>query len=108
MQNLFVLAKLLYEFFDAVFVKKRLFLRRVDTLVCKCDFKAGIKKCQLAQPRGETFKLKLRRDCENRRIGQESDQRAGGFLVLNFADDSEFSGRFCSCGSSVIAFAVAR
>ena len=108
MQNLFVLAELLDEFFDAMLVKKCLFLRRVGTLVCKCDFKAGIKKCQLAQSGGQTLELKLGRNCKNGRIGQESDQRAGGLFVLNFTDDSEFIGCFSSGESHVIDLAVAR
>src|SRR5216117_4045222 len=102
MQNLFVLAKLLYEFFDAVFVKKRLLLCRVGTLVCKCDFEAGIKKCQLAQPRSETFELKLDRNCKNGRIRQERDKRTGSLLVFYLADDSEFVGRFPFGESHVI------
>jgi len=92
MQNLFVLTELLYELFDAVFVKKCLFLRRIGALVCKRDFQAGIKKCQLAQPRSEAFELKLGCDCKNGRIRQESDKRTGGLLVFDLADDSEFVG----------------
>src|SRR5204862_6148378 len=90
MQNLFIFAQLLYEFFDAVLVKKCLFLRRVGTLVCKCDFKTRIKKCQFAQPRGQTFELKLGRNCKNGRIRQESDKGAVSLFVFVLADDSEF------------------
>src|SRR6266496_4931336 len=108
MQNLFVLAKLLYEFFDAVFVKKRLLLCRVGTLVCKCDFEAGIKKCQLAQPRSETFELKLDSNCKNGRIRQERDKRTGGLFVFDLADNSEFVGRFPFGERHVIDLAVTR
>src|SRR6266566_5815233 len=108
MQNLFVLAKLLYEFFDTVFVKKCLFLRRIGTLVRKCDFEAGIKKCQLAQPRGQTFELKLGRNCKNRRIWQESDECASSLLVFDLADNSEFVGRFSFGEGHVIDLAVTR
>src|SRR6266478_4333962 len=108
MQNLFVLAKLLYEFFDTVFVKKSFFLRRIGTLVCKCDFKTRIEKCQFAQTRSQTFELKLGRDCKNCRIWQESDECASGLLVFDLADDSEFVGRFSFGEGHVIDLAVTR
>ena len=46
MQHLFVLTELLDEFFDAVLVKKYLFLHWVDTLICERDFKTRIEKRQ--------------------------------------------------------------
>src|SRR5215469_15654333 len=59
MQDLFVLTELLYEFFDAVFVEKSFFFRRVSALICKRDFQARIEKRQFAQPSRETLELKL-------------------------------------------------
>src|SRR6266404_6535029 len=94
MQNLFVLAELLDELFDTVLAKKELLLRRIGALVCKGDFEPRIQKCQLAQSRSQALELKLGRDCENRRIGQKSDECTRGLLVFYLADDSEFVGRF--------------
>ena len=48
MQDLFVLAELFYEFFDAVFVKKSFYLCRVRALICKRDFETWIEKRQFA------------------------------------------------------------
>src|SRR5260370_27862682 len=105
---LLVSAKLLYEFFDAVFVKKCLFLSRIGTLVCKCDFKTRIEKCQFAQTCSKTFELKLGRDCKNCRIWQESDERPGSLLVFDLADDGEFVGRFPFGEGHVIDLSVTR
>src|SRR6266496_6699248 len=90
MQDLFVLPELLNKFFDAVFVEKLFYLGRVDTLICKRDFQAGIEKRQFAQPRCETLEFELRRDGENRRVRKKRDQCAGGLFVFDFADDSQF------------------
>ena len=90
MNHLFVLAELLYEFLDAVFVEKPLFLRRVGALVRERDLEAGIEKRQFAQPGCQTLELELGRDREDRRIGKERDQRAGCLFVFDFADDAEF------------------
>src|SRR6266404_7203550 len=108
MQNLFVLAELLDELFDTVLAKKELLLRRINTLVCKGDFEPRIQKRQLAQSRSQTFELKLGRDCENRRIWQESDECASSLLVFDLADDSEFVGRFPFGERHVIDLAVTR
>src|SRR5882762_242425 len=108
MQNLFIFAKLPDEFFDAIFVKKCFLLRRVDTLVRKRDFQAGIEKRQLAQTRSQAFELKFRGNCEDRRIGQKSDERTGGLFVFDLADDSEFVSRFPFGESHVIDLAVTR
>jgi len=43
MQDLFVLAELLYEFFDALFVEKLFYLGRVGTLIRKRDFQTGLR-----------------------------------------------------------------
>src|SRR6266700_1428138 len=108
MQTLFVLAELLDELFYALLVKKELLLRRIGTLVCKGDFEPRIQKCQLAQSRSQALELKLGRDCENRRIWQESDECARGLLVFYLADDSEFVGRFPFGECHVIDLAVTR
>ena len=94
MNDLFVFAELLYEFLDAVLVKKRFLLWRIAALVGQRDLEAGIQEGQLAQPRRQPLELELRRDREDRRIGQERDERAGGLLVFDFADDRELVGRF--------------
>src|SRR4029077_19096196 len=108
MQNLFVLAELLDELFDTVLVKKELLFRRIGTLVCKGYFEPRIQKCQLAQSRSQALELKLGRDCENRRIRQESDECAGSLLVFYLADDGEFVGRFPFGERHVIDLAVTR
>jgi hypothetical protein len=41
MQDLFVLAQLLYKLFDAVLIEKCLFFRRIDALVRKRDLGLG-------------------------------------------------------------------
>src|SRR6266481_8221464 len=108
MQNLFVLTELLDELFDTVLVKKELLLRRINTLVCKGDFEPRIQKRQLAQSRSQTFELKLGRDCENRRIWQESDECLGGLLVFDLTDESKFVSRFPFGEGHVIDLAVTR
>src|SRR5205823_6037277 len=108
MQNLFVLAELPDEFFDTVLVKKELLLRRIRTLVCKGDFEPRIEKCQLAQTRSQALELKLGRDCENRWIGQKSNECACGLFVFDLANDSEFVGRFPFGERHVIDLAVTR
>src|SRR4029077_8578908 len=90
MQDLFVLAELLYKFFDPVFVEKLFYLRGVGTFIRKRDFQTGIEKRQFAQPRCETLKFELRRDGENRWVRQKRDQCAGGLFVFDLADDSQF------------------
>ena len=108
MQHLFVLAELLYEFLDAVFVKEFFFLRRIDALVGKRDFETGIKKCQFAQPRCETLEFKLRRNCENRRVRKEGNQCTGGLFVFDLTDNCEFVGCLALGESHVIDLAVTR
>src|SRR5262249_14347841 len=108
MQNLFVLAELLYEFFDPVFVKKRFLFRRRTALVSEIDFNARIQERQLAQTRGQTLKLELGRDREDLRVGHEGDQRPGGLLPFDFADDFELLRRFSPGKSHVVNLAVAR
>ena len=49
--DLLVLAELLYELFDAVLVEERLFLRRIAALVGQRDFETGIQKGEFAQAR---------------------------------------------------------
>ena len=108
MNDLFVFAELFDELFDAVLVEKRFLLRRVAAFVGERDFQTGIEKRELAQPRGQPLEFKLRRDRENFGIGQERDERAGGLLVFDFADDGELVGRFAFGEGHVIDLAVAR
>ena len=108
MQHLFVLAELLYKFFDAVFVQESLLLRRVGTLIRKRDLETGIEKRQFAQPRCETLEFELCRDCENRRIRKERNQCASGLFVFDLADNAEFVRRLALGESHVIDLAVAR
>src|SRR5437870_566311 len=108
MKHLFVLAELLNEFLNPVFVEESFLFRRITTLIGEVDLEAGIQKCQLAQTRRQPFKFKFGRDREDRRIGQESDERAGGLLVFYFADDRELVGRFTLGEGHVIDLAVAR
>src|SRR5262245_33487959 len=108
MENLFVLAELLHEFFDAVFVEKGLLLHWIGALVSKCDFETGIEECQLAQTRCQALELKLSRNCEDRRVRQKRDERAGTLLVFDLADYGEFVGRFPFGESHMIDLAVAR
>src|SRR6266536_4164061 len=108
MQDLFVLAELLYKFFDAMFVEKLFYLGRVGTLIGQSDFETRIKKCQFAQTRCETLELKLGRNCEDCRIGKERDERPRSLFVFDFADDGEFVRRFALGESHVIDLAVAR
>src|SRR5262249_61136911 len=83
MQDLFVLAELPNELFNPVFVIEALLLRRIDAFISERNLQTGIQKRQLAQPRRKSFKLELRRDGENCRIGQESNERARRPLVFN-------------------------
>ena len=108
MNDLLVLAQLPDEFLNAVFVEKRLLFRRIVALVDERDFKAGIQESQFAQSRGQPLEFELGRDGENRRVGQERDQRAGVLLVFDFADDAEFLGRFAALERHVVDLAVAR
>src|SRR5438093_13543080 len=50
-QDLFVLAQLLYELFDAVFVEKFLLLHRIAALICDRDIEAEIMKSKFTQAR---------------------------------------------------------
>src|SRR4029077_18065159 len=108
MQDLFVLAELLYKFFDAVFVEKLFCLGRVGALIRKRDLQTGIEKRQFAQPRCETFEFELRRDGENRRVGKKRNQCASCLFVFDLSDDSEFVRRLALGESHMIDLAVAR
>ena len=108
MKDVFVFAQLLNEFFDSVFVKESLLFAGSPTLIGERDLQAGIEKRQLAQARRQPLKLKLRRDGENRRIGQERNQCAGDLLILEFADNGELVRRFAFGEGHVIDLAVAR
>src|SRR6202030_1902183 len=67
MQHLFVLAELLYEFFDAVFVEERFFLGRLGAFISEIDLEPGIQEGQLSEASGEPLKLKFGRNREDRR-----------------------------------------
>ena len=108
MNDLLVLAQLPDEFLDAVLVEERFLFWRIVALVGERDFEAGIQERQLAQTRGQALEFELGRDGENRRVGQERDQRAGVLLVFDFADDLELLGRFAALERHVINLAVAR
>ena len=108
MKHLFVLAELLNEFLNPVFVEESFLFRRITTLIGEVDLEAGIQKCQLAQTRRQPFKFKFGRDREDRRIGQKRDERAGGLFVFDLADDGELVGRFTLGEGHVIDLAVAR
>ena len=108
MNDLFVLAELLYEFLDAMLVNEEFFFGRITALIGQCDFKTGIQERKLAQPRREPLEFVLRRDREDRRIGKKCDERAGRFFVLEFADDIQFLRGFSALESHVINLALAR
>ncbi len=107
MNDVLVFPELLHEFLDPVLVEKDLLLRRLGPLILERDLEARIEECELAQTAGEALELKLRRDRENRRVGQESDERAGRLLVFQLADDAQFLGRFPALESHVVNLAVA-
>src|SRR5437764_5559779 len=108
MNDLLVLAQLPDEFLNAVLVKKRLFFRRIDSLIRQRDFEPGIQKCQLAQSRGQSLEFKFRRDGEDGRVGQKRDQRPGIFFVFDLADNAEFFGGFAALERHVVNLALAR
>ena len=108
MEHLFVFAQLLDEFFDPVLVEKYFLLRSVAALVGKIDFQPRIEKGELAQAGCQSLEFKFRRDREDRRIGQERDQRSGDFFVFDFADDGKLVGRFPFGEGHVVYLAVAR
>src|SRR5438874_9708978 len=108
MNHLFVFAKLLYEFFDAVLVDKYFLLRLVAALVRQRNFQPGIEERQFAQPGRESLEFKLGRDRENRWIGRKRDQRSGGAFVFDFADDLQFLRRLTASKGHVINLAIAR
>src|SRR3712207_6178263 len=103
-----VLAELAHELFDAVLVEEALLLRRLLPLVGKVDLEPGIKERELAQTAGQALELKLRRDREDRRVGQEGNERAGLLLVLELADDIELLRGFPALEAHVVDLAVAR
>jgi hypothetical protein len=96
------------ELFDSVFVIKSLLFRRIETFIGQCDLQTRIQKRQLAQAGRQSFKLKLGRDCENRRIRQEGDERACGLLVFDLANYCELVRRFAFGEGHVIDLAFAR
>src|SRR4029077_3698238 len=82
MNDLFVLAELLDEFFDPVLVEKSFFFWRLVALVGQGDFETWIEKCELAQSGGKPLKLELGRDREDCGVGQERDQSASRLFVF--------------------------
>ena len=108
MDDGFVFAELADEFFDAVFVEEGLLPRCITAFVGERNFEAGIEKRQFAQPVGQALEFKFRRDGEDRRIGEERDQRPGNLLVFQFADDFELLRGFPALEAHVIDLSVAR
>ena len=108
MNHLFVFAKLLYKFFDAVLVDKCFLFWRVASFVRQRDFQPGIEKRQFAQPGRESFKFELGRDRENRWIGRKSNQRPGSAFVFDFADYFQLLRRLTPRKGHVINLATAR
>src|SRR4029077_1948778 len=108
MNDLFVLAELLDEFFDPVLVEKSFFFWRLVALVGQGDFETWIEKCELAQSGGKPLKLELGRDREDRGVGQKRDQSASRLFVFDLADNLELLRRFTAGKGHVIDLAVAR
>ena len=73
----------------------------------RIDLQPGIEKRQFAQAAGKPLELELRRDREDRRVGQERDERAGLFGILQGADDGELLRGDAALERHVVDLAVA-
>ena len=108
MDDLFVLAQLANEFLDPFLVDKSFFLRRIAPFIDEADLKAWIQKRQLAQPACQPLELEFGGDRENRRVGEERDQRAGLLFVFQLGDDFQFLGGLATLERHVMDLAFAR
>src|SRR5882724_7065490 len=92
MKHLLIFAELPYKLFYPIFIEKCLFFGWVAALIGQRNFETGVEKCELAQPGCEPFKFELRRNREDRRVGQKRDKGSSRLFVFDLADDGKFIG----------------